>query len=166
MRRRPGRRKPQDVSRAARALPLPKQPPRPADLLLDGLTLLVTDGPTAAAPLLRQATSVFADPDVRIAQLLRWGRIAPVTGTVLWDDAGFSLVERLVKLGREIGALDWLPMLLNQLDSAAVWQGDFAVAVSLITEADAVCGATGARIAPYAALRLAAFRGREAEAPC
>jgi DNA-binding CsgD family transcriptional regulator len=153
-----------DVSRAARALPPPKRPPLPADLLLDGLALLVTDGPAAAVPLLRQATSAFADPDVPVAQLLRWGGIAPVAGTALWDDAGFSLVERLVRLGREIGALDWLPMLLNQLASAAVWQGDFAAAVSLIAEAGTVCEATGARIAPYAALRLAAFRGREAEA--
>jgi hypothetical protein len=42
-----------EVSRAARALPPPKQPPRPLDLLLDGYALLVTDGPAAAAPALR-----------------------------------------------------------------------------------------------------------------
>jgi len=47
---------------------------------------------------------------------------------------------------------------------AAVWRGDLAVAASLIAEADAVCEATGARIPPYAALMLAADRGREAEA--
>jgi DNA-binding CsgD family transcriptional regulator len=45
-----------------------------------------------------------------------------------------------------------------------MWQGDFAAAASLIAEADAVREATGARIAPHAALRLAAFRGREADA--
>ena len=121
-------------------------------------------GPAAAAPVLRQATSAFAGPDVPAAERLRWGRIAPVVSTALWDDAGLSLLERLVQLAREIGALDRLPMLLNQLASAAVWRGDFAAAASLIAEADAVCEATGARIAPYAALRLAAFRGREAEA--
>ena len=37
-------------------------------------------------------------------------------------------------------------------------------APSLIAEADAVCEATGSRLAPYAAAMLAAFRGREAEA--
>jgi hypothetical protein len=153
-----------EVSRAARALPPPKRPPRPADLLLDGLALLVTDGPAAAAPALRQATSAFAGPDVPAADRLRWGRIAPVVSTALWDDAGLSLLERPVQLAREIGALDRLPMLLNQLASAAVWQGDFAAAASLIAEADAIPEATGARIAPYAELRLAAFRGREAEA--
>jgi hypothetical protein len=75
-----------------------------------------------------------------------------------------SLLERPVQLARELGALDRLPMLLNQLASAAVWRGDFAAAASLVAEADAVCEAAGARIAPYAALRLAAFRGREADA--
>jgi DNA-binding CsgD family transcriptional regulator len=154
----------EEVSRAVRALPPPPHPPRPADLLLDGLALLVTDGPAAAAPVLRQATNAFAGPDVPVAQLLRWGRIAPVVGTALWDDAGLRLLERLVQLAREIGALDRLPMLLNQLASATGWWGDLAAAASLVAEADAVCEATGAHIAPYAALRLAAFRGREAEA--
>ncbi len=153
-----------EVARAARALPPPPHPPRPADLLLDGLTLLVTDGPTAAAPVLRQATSAFAGPDVPVAQRLRWSWMAPMAGASLWDYQGYSLVEGPVQLAREVGALDRLPMLLNQMADAAVWRGDLAVAAALIAEADAVCEATGARIPPYAALMLAAFRGREAEA--
>ena len=42
--------------------------------------------------------------------------------------------------------------------------GDFGTAASLIAEADAVTEATGTRVAPYCALLLAAFRGREVEA--
>jgi len=38
-----------EVSRAARSLPPPADPPRPIDLILDGLARLVTDGPAAAA---------------------------------------------------------------------------------------------------------------------
>ena len=155
----------EEVSRAARALPRPTYPPRPADLLLDGLALLVTDGPAAAAPVLRRATRAFARPDVPVAERLRWGRMAPISGAALWDDEGYRLVERPVQLAREVGALDQLPMLLNQLASAAAWRGDFAAAAALIAEADAVCEATGARIPPYAALMLAAFGlVREAEA--
>jgi DNA-binding CsgD family transcriptional regulator len=154
----------EEVSRAARDLPRPPHPPRPADLLLDGLTLLVTDGPAIAAPMLRQATSAFAGPDVPVAQRLRWSWMAPMAGVALWDYRGYSLVEQPVQVAREVGALDRLPMLLNQLATAAVWRGDFAAAASLIAEADTVCEATGARIPPYAALRLAASRGWEAEA--
>ena len=153
-----------EVSRAARAMPSPPRSPRLAGLLLDGLSLLVTDGPAAAAPVLRQAERAFAGPDVPVSEQLRLGWMAPVMGAALWDDGGYSLIERPVQLARDTGALDRLPMLLNQLASAAVWWGDFAAAASLIAEANAVCEATGARIPPYAAMRLASLQGREAEA--
>src|SRR5262249_23611054 len=42
-----------EVSRAARALP-PAAEPRPVDLVLAGLALLVADGPAGAAPTVRQ----------------------------------------------------------------------------------------------------------------
>jgi DNA-binding CsgD family transcriptional regulator len=154
-----------EISRAARAMPAPPPRPRwPASLLLDGLSLLITDGPAAAAPVLRQAKCAFASPDVPVAEQLQWGWMAPVVGATLWDDDGYGLIEGPVQLGRDTGALDRLPMLLNQLASAAVWWGDFAAAASLIAEADAVCEATGARIPPYAAMRLVSLQGREAEA--
>jgi len=153
-----------EVSRAARAMPAPSRQPRLADLLLDGLSLLVTDGPAAAAPVLRQAVRAFADPDTPVAERLRWGWMAPAAGTLVWDDEGWRLIERPVQLARDTGALDQLPILLNLLVTAAVWWGDFAAAASLIAEADAVVEATGSHIAPSAAMRLAAFRGREAEA--
>src|SRR5215831_5843941 len=60
-----------EVSRAARALPSPAHPPRLVDLVLDGFARLVTDGPAAAAPVLRQATSAFASPDIPEDELLR-----------------------------------------------------------------------------------------------
>src|SRR5208282_2961047 len=39
-----------EVSRAARTLPYPADSPHPADLILAGLAMVVTDGPAAAAP--------------------------------------------------------------------------------------------------------------------
>ena len=65
-----------EVSRAVLGLPAPAHPPRPGDLLLDGLALLVTDGPAAAAPALRQARSAFAGTDVPADEALWWGRLA------------------------------------------------------------------------------------------
>jgi hypothetical protein len=61
------------ISRAVRALPPLMHPPRPVDLVLDGLALLVTDGPAVAAPTLRQAAGAFADADIARDEGLQWG---------------------------------------------------------------------------------------------
>ena len=154
-----------EVSRAARALPPPTDPPRPVDLVLDGLALAVTDGPAAAAPTLRQAVRVFAGPDITAEEGLRWGWFAQAAASALWDfDAWRAMLGRKVRLARDAGALDQLPIMLGALGVSAVWSGDFAAAASLITESDAVCKATGSRVAPYAAMYLAALRGHQAEA--
>ncbi|HEX9352615.1 MAG TPA: AAA family ATPase, partial [Streptosporangiaceae bacterium] len=149
-----------EVSHAVRALP-PARSPRPADLLLDGLALLVTDGPAAAAPVLRQAVTAFASGDISREEGLASGWLA---ASVLWDDdAGRAIMDREVRLAREAGALDELPVNLVPLAMSATWRGDFAAAASLIAEGDAVCEVTGSRLAPYAAMFLAAMRGNQAE---
>ncbi len=149
-----------EVSRAVRALP-PARSPRPADLLLDGLALLVTDGPAAAAPVLRQAVTAFAGGDISREEGLASGWLA---ASVLWDDdAGRAIMDREVRLAREAGALDELPVNLVPLAMSATWRGDLAEAASLIAEGDAVCEVTGSRLAPYAAMFLAAMRGNQAE---
>jgi DNA-binding CsgD family transcriptional regulator len=153
-----------EVSRAARILPPPAHPPRLVDLVLDGFALLVTDGPAAAAPALRQATSAFARPDIPEEELLRWGFIGTVADEALWDDEGWRVTVRQVQLARDVGALDQLSFLLNRMAVETVWGGDFAAATVLIAEAHAVCEATGSRFAPIAASMLASFRGRETEA--
>jgi DNA-binding CsgD family transcriptional regulator len=149
-----------EVSRAVRALP-PARSPRPADLLLDGLALLVTDGPAAAAPVLRQAVTTFASGDISREEGLASGWLA---ASVLWDDdAGRAIMDREVRLAREAGALDELPVNLIPLALSAIFRGDFAAAASLIAEGDAVCEVTGSRLAPYAAMFLAAMRGNQTE---
>ena len=152
-----------EVSRAARALPPPAHP-RPVDLLLDGLALMITDGPAAAAPALRRATRAFASADTPVEEGLKWGWLLRVADQALWDEEGRRLTARQVRLAHDVGALDQLPILLNMMAMDTVWSGDFAVAASLIGEAAAVREATGSRLAPYAAMMLASFRGREADA--
>src|SRR5262249_62345896 len=44
-----------EICRAVRALPAPAGPPRPLDLLLDGLALLITDGRASPTPPLHPA---------------------------------------------------------------------------------------------------------------
>ncbi|HUK68133.1 MAG TPA: LuxR C-terminal-related transcriptional regulator [Streptosporangiaceae bacterium] len=153
-----------EVSRAARVLPPPAHLPRLVDLVLEGFALLVTDGPATAAPVLRQATSALARPDIPEEQILRWGFVATVADEALFDDEGWRVTVRQVQLARDVGALDQLSFLLNRMAVETVWSGDFAAAALLIAEAGAVCEATGSRFAPVAAMMLAAFRGREAEA--
>ena len=154
-----------EVSRAARALPAPTDPSRPVDLVLDGLALLVTDGPTAAAPTLRHVVNAFASPDMSAGEGLQWGWFAQAAASALWDDdAWHAMLVRQVRLAREAGALDQLPIMLGALGTAAVWSGDFTAAAAMITEADAVCEATGSHAAPFAAMMLASLRGDQAEA--
>ncbi len=153
-----------EVSRAARALP-PAAGPRPVDLVLDGLALLVTDGPAAAAPTLRQAVSAFSGPGISVADELRWGWLAQGTASALWDDdAWHTMLVRQVRVARDAGALERLPLLLASLGTAVAWSGDFAAAAALVAEADVVCEATGSRAAPFTAMMLAALRGLESEA--
>ena len=65
---------------------------------------------------------------------------------------------------RSSGALTQLPIHLAPLGLATSWTGDFQGAAAILAEADVVAAATGIPMAPFTALRLAALRGREAEA--
>jgi DNA-binding CsgD family transcriptional regulator len=154
-----------EVSRAARAVPASADSPHPADLVLAGLAMVVTDGPAAAAPTLRRALSAFRDADMTMAEELRWGWFAQAAASALWDDDAWrAMLVRQVRLAREAGALDQLPIMLGALGTAVAWSGDFAAAAALNAEADAVCEVTGSRAAPFTAMMLASLRGRQAEA--
>jgi DNA-binding CsgD family transcriptional regulator len=110
---------------------------------------------------LRQAVTTFASGDISREEGLASGWLA---ASVLWDDdAGRAIMDREVRLAREAGALDELPVNLIPLALSAIFRGDFAAAASLIAEGDAVCEVTGSRLAPYAAMFLAAMRGNQAE---
>jgi DNA-binding CsgD family transcriptional regulator len=153
-----------EVSGAARGL-CPARSAGPAAVVLDALTLLVTDGPIAAAPALRHATRVFTSGTISAEEQIRWGWVAQGAPSALWDDAGWrAMLARQVQLARDAGALDQLPIDLAALGTDAAWRGDFALAGALIAETDAVCAATGSRSAPFAAMLLASLRGDQAEA--
>ena len=153
-----------EVSRAARRLATVHSL-QPAALVLDALTLLVTDGPIAAAPALRQVARVFASDSISAEDEIRWGWLAQAAASAVWDDVGWrAMLARQVQLARDVGALDQLPIDLGGLGTDAAWRGDFAMAVALIAETDAICAATGSRSAPFAAMLLASLRGDQAKA--
>ena len=154
-----------EVCRAAQALPPPEQASGPLDLLLEGFARLVTEGPAAAAPALRQAVSAFASADIPMSDRLQFGPMAQGAAIALWNEEGQrAILIRQVELARAVGALDQLPVDLVALAIDDAWRGDFAGASSLIAECDAVCAATGgSSVAPFAAMFLGGLRGHEAE---
>jgi DNA-binding CsgD family transcriptional regulator len=155
-----------EVSSAATSAPRPTRPLGPSDLLLDGLTTLVTEGRAAAAPLLRQATASFADEASSGQENFRWGWMTTIPTNVLWDeDSWHSISARQVREARDAGALARLPIDLADWAIFVTWCGDFGAADEAIAEGDAITKATGNDIAPYAQLLLAAFRGREDASP-
>ena len=151
-----------EICRSIRALPPRPGAPRPFDLLVDGLALMTTDGHAAATPTLLRAAKALAE--IPLEDVLRWGWAAPAASSAVWDDDGaYAIPARQVQLVRDAGALAQLPIHLSALGVASSWIGDFAGAAAVIAEADGVSAVTGSPIASYAALRLAALRGRKAE---
>jgi DNA-binding CsgD family transcriptional regulator len=149
-----------DVSRAVAAAPRADRP-LPADLLLDGLALVFTEGRPAAAPVLRRAVAAFAGTDVAVEDALRWGFLASRAANLVWDyESCLEIARRTVQLARDSGALEVLAAADNACGQAAAFGGDFTSAELLMAEVDAVKEATGTRIGPYAAIALAGIRGR------
>jgi DNA-binding CsgD family transcriptional regulator len=151
-----------DVSRAAATAPQPMGRLRPSDLLLDGLAVVFTDGRPAAAPLLKRAVAAFASSEVSTEEVLRWGWLASRAANLVWDyDRSLEIGTRAVRLARELGAIEVLAVADNATGQAAVLGGDFASALLLISEVEAVNAATATRIDPYAAIALAGVSGDE-----
>jgi ATP/maltotriose-dependent transcriptional regulator MalT len=154
-----------EVAQAGRSAPQPTSAPRPSDVLLDGLAVVVTEGRAAAASKLRQAASVFAEREIDIAGGLRLGWLAGPAAIMLWDEENWYAVNyRQLQSVRAMGLLDHLPVYLISSGMNATWRGDFETAASLIAEADAIAEATGNRFLRYAGVMLACYRGKEAEA--
>ena len=153
------------VARAARAAPGPSVPQRPPDLLLDGLALLVTEGHAAAQPLLTQALNAFRSRDITVDEGLRWLWLAGRVAQNLWDDESWEvLCAEHVRLARQAGALTVLPVALRSRIFVHALCGELDEGASLTGEVRAVTDVTRTRLAPFGAVVLAAWGGREAEA--
>jgi DNA-binding CsgD family transcriptional regulator len=154
-----------EVAEAARAAPPPPGPARGPDLLLDGLALLVTEGYSAGAPVLRQAVSAFRGTDVSREEGLRWLWLASHAAEIVMDYASWDVLsDRQVTLARDAGALIALPIAFNTRARVHLFAGEFAEAAAMVAQAESVIEATGSSIAPYGTLALAVFRGRKAQA--
>jgi DNA-binding CsgD family transcriptional regulator len=154
-----------EAAAAARAARAPAGPPRPVDLLLDGLATWFTAGCAAGAPLVQRALVAFRSEDIASEDALRWLVLASrVAGDGLWDhEAWEALVSRHIRLARRVGGLTLLPVALTARIYVHLFAGELAAAASLSEEIRAIKEATKGELAPYGALGVAAWRGREAE---
>ncbi|HEY2651020.1 MAG TPA: LuxR C-terminal-related transcriptional regulator [Solirubrobacteraceae bacterium] len=153
-----------EVAEAARAVPPTPKAPRAADLLLDGLAVVINEGHAAGAPILKRAVSAFRGDDISREEGLRWLWLACHIAMDLWDDESWEVLStRHLQLCREAGALTSLLRAVNYGTGMHLLAGELPAAASLRAEAEAVAEATGSLLTPYAALMLAASRGREAD---
>jgi DNA-binding CsgD family transcriptional regulator len=154
------------TARAARGAPPAPTPPRVFDLILDAFATRLTDGCGAAQPLMAAAFERIreSESDDEANGLLGLGgsRISGVIATELWDFSGAHVIaERHVKHARDAGALVQLQFALNLLATGEILAGDLATAADLVEEARAAADATATRPVQYAAMLLAAYRGRD-----
>ena len=153
-----------EVSAAALAGPPPPQPPRPSDLLLQGLAVRFTDGYAAGAPILKEALRAFERETVLPPEEARWLWFASQIALDLWDDHTWTVLStRHLDLVRETGALTALPFVLTTRISVYTSFGELGAAAAYQEELRAATEATGIAPGPYGALSLAALRGCEAE---
>lgn len=154
-----------EVAMAAATVPSAQPNGRPPDLLLDGLTAVILDGPQAGVGLLRSAVDGFcAAGEPGLDDGTRWLWLACHAAITAWDDRGWQHIPaRQTALAREAEDRRVLPVGLHSLAAALTWSGDFETSRQLITEADSITAATATTVFPYAALPLAAWQGDQTE---
>lgn len=154
-----------EVAMAAKAAPPAQVPPRPSDLLLDGLTTLIVEGPRAGVGLIRRAVDGFCRADESgSGDGTRWLWLACHAAIIAWDHRAWHLLPaRQATLARLAEDRRVLPVALHSLAAALTWSGDFGASRELIAEADAITTAIATTVFPYAALPLAAWRGDQRE---
>jgi DNA-binding CsgD family transcriptional regulator len=154
-----------EVARAVLAAPQPPEPLSGSDLLLQGLALLVAEGPKAGTSIAKQALEAFRGDAIGTEERLRWSWLAGRTAAFIWDyDTWDTLSSRQVEAARAAGALSVLPLTLSTTAGVRLFAGRLSEAESLFEQAQAVADATDTRTAQYAAVLLAAFRGSEPKA--
>ena len=158
-----------EIAEAVKAAPAPVGAPRPADLLLDGLVALHTEGFESGAPVLRRALEAFREhvfpvETVRAGDAGNWLWLATRTASALFDDELLIvLADRYVQLARRAGALATLPAALVTATCTRIYTGDLSRAAEFADEAAAIANVSGAMPLSYAKTLLDAWRGIESQ---
>ncbi|MGH9289303.1 MAG: helix-turn-helix transcriptional regulator [Acidimicrobiales bacterium] len=155
-----------EIAETARAASVQPARPDPIDLLLDGVARRFTDGYSAAAAPLRIALEAFRrHADDGDAAATRWFWLAWLLAAELWDDVLLDeLATRALRVARDAGALEQLPIALVYRAGVHINAGEFSAAVALIEEINSIASATGNAPLGYASVLLDAWRGDEGKA--
>jgi DNA-binding CsgD family transcriptional regulator len=153
-----------DVARAAHTSPRPSGPLRASDLLLDGLALLITEGPITGTPAMRRALEAFRSDEVSSEEQLRWSWLAGRAAGHIWDYENWDyLTARQVEVARDVGALSVLPLTLSTRAGLKLFAGEIEAAESLMEQVQSFADVIDTQTVPYAGLTVAAFRGDESK---
>jgi DNA-binding CsgD family transcriptional regulator len=154
------------VAEAAREASAPQAPGK-ADLLLEGMAVLYTDGYTASAPLLHRAVQAFGREDLTLDEAFHSAWVAAVAAVDLWDDVHWDILsQRHLDTVRHAGALSLLPLALASRAIFDIHSGNLAAAAALVAESHWVAEVTGGEntLTPIPEAWLAAMRGHEKHA--
>lgn len=128
--------------------------------ILDALSVLAAAGHRAGVPLVRAALD-----GVDGAMWTRHPALAITLAAELWDpQTHATIIEWLMKHGRESGSPLVLCLGLAQTATHAAMTGDLDRAMAAVAEEEAITDATGVPSVMYHRLHLAAMRGRREEA--
>jgi len=158
------------AAEAARAAPPAPSPPRPVDVALDALALLLAEGYVAAAPALQRALELLSALDPGTGQARRWLFLAggKVGMTIAMERCDWEALQTLTagqaRIARDTGALVQLRSATMGLAAANVMRGEFGVAARLAEEERLIAETTGTPPAATNAMLLAAWQGRQKEA--
>ena len=154
------------VAEAAREAP-PPQAPSKADLLLERVAVLYTDGYAASAPLLHRTVQAFGREGLTLDEAFHSAWVAAVAAVDLWDDVHWDILSRRhLDVVRQAGALSLLPLALASRAIFDIHSGNLAAAAALVAESHWVAEVTGGEnaLTPIPEAWLAAMRGHEKHA--
>ena len=140
-------------------------PPRPSDLLFEGLATHATEGYAAGAAPLREALEAFRRDEEGDPSTNRWLWMACRSAADLLDEEVWeALMSRADRRARASGALSVLPIVASLQAGLFLHGGEFSEARALLDEADAISEAMGSAALVLIRPMLVAYRGRETEA--
>ena len=156
------------VAAAARSAPPAGAEPRPVDVLLDALSIRLTDGYAAAAPALARALELAlhasGEEPGRPLSLSRV-RDADIVALEMWDaEASHVLAAREVQVARDTGAVGHLQIVLSFLARSHMLAGELSTAELLLDESRVIAESIGSPSLVNAPIILGVFRGDEAKA--